>query len=385
MDLPEPGRRQWTAIGLMSGTSMDGVDAALVELGYTQDGVKVRLIASHTTAYPDEILTELLNVSAFSVDDVARLNFALGEVFGQAALDVIEQSGVSHDQIDVIGSHGQTVSHQPRSLGGAGATLQLGEPAVIAERTGIVTVADFRVNDVAAGGDGAPLVPYVDWLLYAKSGRTIAAQNIGGIANVTVVTERLDDVIAFDTGPGNMPIDLAVLAETRGAARCDRDGTLAARGEVYTPLLDHLMVHPYLSIAPPKSTGAAEFGAEFVDGLRDRFSSLTTEDFIATLTEFTARSIADAYRRFVLPRTTIDEVVLSGGGANNPELRRRIEAHVAPLPVFSSDAYGIDPDAKEAIAFALLAVETMLLRPANVPQATGARRPVVLGKIIPCT
>jgi len=383
MKMPEPERRRWTAVGLMSGTSMDGVDAALVEIEYTEERVKVHLVAAHTADYPAEILVSLRDLSALTVDDVARLNFEIGEVFAKAALDVIGRGAMSATQIDVVGSHGQTVSHQPRSLGGVGATLQLGEPAVIAERTGVVTVADFRVSDVVAGGDGAPLVPYVDWLLFAEEGRTVAAQNIGGIANVTVVTERIEDVIAFDTGPGNMLIDLAVALETGGAARFDRDGTLAEKGDVATPLLDQLMADPYLLKSPPKSTGAAEFGAEFVAGLRDQFASLSTEDFVATLTEFTARSIADAYKRFVYPRSSVDEVVLSGGGARNPLLRRRIEQQLAPVPVTTSDAYGIDPDAKEAIAFAVLAVETMLLRPANVPQATGARHPVILGKIVP--
>jgi len=383
MKMPEQGRRRWMAVGLMSGTSMDGVDAALVEIEYSDERVTPQLVAAHTTEYPADILASLNDLSALAVDDIARLNFQIGEVFAKAAVDVIDQGGMSPEQIDVIGSHGQTVSHQPRSLGGPGVTLQLGEPAVIAERTGVVTVADFRVNDVAAGGDGAPLVPYVDWLLFAGEGRTVAAQNIGGIANVTVVTERIEDVIAFDTGPGNMLIDQAVALDTDGAARFDRDGALADRGTVATPLLDHLMVHPYLLKRPPKSSGAAEFGAEFVAGLRDQFASVSTEDFVATLTEFTARSIADGYQRFVYPRTSIDEMVLSGGGARNPSLRRRIEEQLAPVPVTTSDAYGIDPDAKEAISFAVLAVETMLLRPANVPQATGARRPVILGKIVP--
>jgi len=384
MKYPEPDRSRWTALGLMSGTSMDGVDAALAELEYIGDRVSVRLIAAHTIGYPPEILESLRNIGSLDVDEIARLNFDIGEVFAAAARDVIEHSGMTPAQIDVIGSHGQTVSHQPRSTGGAGATLQLGEPAVIAERTGIVTVADFRVNDVAAGGDGAPLVPYVDWLLFARADRTVAAQNIGGIANVTVVTDRLDDVIAFDTGPGNMLIDLAVLTETSGETGFDRDGKLAARGNVHTPLLDRLLAHPYLALAPPKSTGTAEFGAGLVAELRRQFPSLSTEGFVATLTEFTARSIADAYHRFVFPRFSIDEIVLSGGGARNPWLRRRIEQMFKPVPVTTSDIYGIDPDAKEAVAFAMLAVETMLLRPGNVPQATGAHRPVILGKIIPC-
>jgi len=385
MDPPEPERRRWTAVGLMSGTSMDGVDAALVRIAYIDERVEVDLVAANTSEYPPEIVTLLHDITSLNVDGIARLNCDIGEVFARAAIDTIDRSGISPAEVDVIGSHGQTVSHQPRSLAGAGATLQLGEPAVIAERTGIVTIADFRVNDVAAGGDGAPLVPYVDWLLYARPGRTVAAHNIGGIANVTVVTPRLEDVIAFDTGPGNMLIDRAVMLETEGRARFDRDGELASAGNVDSPLLDRLMEHPYLSVDPPKSTGAAEFGPQFVAELRNQFASVTIEDFVATLTEFTACSMADAYQRFVFPHTPIDEVVLSGGGAGNPDLRRRIETRFEPVPVTTSDVYGIDPDAKEAVAFAILAVETMLLRPANVPQATGARRPVILGKIVPCT
>jgi anhydro-N-acetylmuramic acid kinase len=378
-------RSTWTAVGLMSGTSMDGVDAALVELTYGPDGVHARPLAFETTPYPSDLADSLHRVASMTVDELARLNFAVGDVFAEAACKVIARGGAEPSVVDVIGSHGQTVSHQPRSLGGSGATMQIGESAVIAERTGIVTVADFRVNDVAAGGDGAPLVPYVDWLLLGGTERTLAAHNIGGISNVTVVTERLDDTWAFDTGPGNMPIDHAVRLETVGEHTYDRDGEMAARGDVSPALLDELMRTPYFDLAPPKSTGAAEFGATFVNEIRERYSGLSPEDFVATMTAFTARGIADAYERYVYPRSKIDEIVLSGGGVHNPVLRRHLDELLAPVPVTTSAKYGLDPDAKEAVAFAVLAVETMQLRPANVPQATGAARRVILGKIVTCT
>lgn len=379
------GTSTWTAVGLMSGTSMDGVDAAVVRLEYGNDGIDdINLLAFDTTEYPQQVLASLRDVSSLGVNGLARLNFTVGEVFADAACRVIERAGLTSSHVDVIGSHGQTVSHQPRSLDGAGATMQIGEAGVIAERTRVVTVADFRVNDVAAGGDGAPLVPYVDWLLFGRNGRTVACHNIGGISNVTVVTENLDDVWAFDTGPGNMPIDYAVRIETGGAATCDLDGEIAGRGTVVSALLDELMEHEFLNLAPPKSTGRAEFGEGFVKSARERHAGVSTEDFVATMTEFTALAIKDAYERFVYPRSRIDEVVLSGGGPHNPVLRRRIDELMTSTPVTTSDKYGIDPDAKEAVAFAILAAETMQLRPANVPQATGAHRRVILGKIVPC-
>jgi len=374
----------WTAVGLMSGTSMDGIDAALANLDYSGDGLSVELLAFDTVPYPTEIAESLRDVGQLNVDQIARLNFEVGELFADAANMVVERAGMSAANVDVIGSHGQTVSHQPRSLGGAGATMQIGEPAVIAERTGIVTVADFRVNDVAAGGDGAPLVPYFDWLVFGESGRTVAAHNIGGISNVTIVTDNLDDVWAFDTGPGNMPIDCAVRLESGDTAYCDLDGAMAARGTISGPLLDELMRHPYLDIEPPKSTGTAEFGIAFVKAARKMRPALSSDDFVATMTEFVVRAMADAYHRYVFVRNPIDEIVLSGGGARNPQIVRRLEEAVAPVAVTTSDRYGIAPDAKEAVAFAALGVETMRLRAGNVPRATGADHRAILGKIVPC-
>jgi anhydro-N-acetylmuramic acid kinase len=262
-------------------------------------------------------------------------------------------------------------------------TLQIGEPAAIAAATGAVTVGDFRVADVAVSGEGAPLVPYVDWVLFRKPGAVRALQNIGGIANVTVVGDRLEDVFAFDTGPGNLVIDALAARATDGAERLDRDGSLSARGRVLPDLLRALLDDDYLRRPPPKSTGRERYGRAFVEGLLAAHPGLDPFDLLATAVAFTAEAIAASYRNFVLPRATVEEVLVSGGGAHNATLMTHLARALAPLPVRRlGDAHGgIPGDAKEAVAFALLAVEAVHGTPANVPAATGARRPAVLGKI----
>jgi len=364
--------------GLMSGTSADGVDVAIVDLG--PDGVE--LLAFDTFPYPPALrrsVLELCDPQAARVDDLCHLNFVLGEVFASALLELANQGDVPLKSIDLVGSHGQTVCHLPkgRRFGNrkVRSTLQIGEPSVIAERTGITTVADFRPRDVAAGGEGAPLVPYADSVLFGDTRLNRAVQNIGGIANVTYLRagRGIDAVVAFDTGPGNMVIDAVTGLATDGKRRYDRGGRLAGEGAVNDTLLAQLMRHPFLRRHPPKSTGREEFGVHFARKLYQsaREQGMSPVDIVA----------ARAHRRF-LPGV-VDEVVLCGGGARNPALVRTLQKRLHPATIRTTDEFGISADAKEAVSFAVLAARTIREAPGNVPAATGAQRPVVLGKIIP--
>lgn len=376
-------------VGLMSGTSLDGIDAALVEIdGSGEHDVQARVVQSLTVDY-DEARREAIHAAilAGSAEALCGLHADLGEWLAEAALRVCEAANVSPDSVDAVGSHGQTVWHRPPSAERRGATLQLGDAATIAERTGIAVVSDFRTRDVAAGGQGAPLVPWVDRVLFSADGKRRALQNIGGIANVSLVPPRGSGgpVFAFDTGPGNALIDAAVELATDGRATFDRDGRLAARGEPDDALLAELLRHPYFAAQPPKSTGREEFGRPFVARMVEALRPEGDRDWlelVATLTQLTARTIADAYARWLVPRG-VDEVVVTGGGARNPTLMRRIRELVAPLPVVDAGEAGIDADAKEAVAFALLAWAHLHGIPANVPEATGAAGPRVLGSYTP--
>jgi anhydro-N-acetylmuramic acid kinase len=325
-----------------------------------------------------------------TVAEICELNFVLGGHFARAALAVIRLAKRQPHDIAAIGSHGQTIHHLPNAR--TPSTLQIGEAAVIAERTGITTVADFRVRDVAAGGQGAPLVSYADWALFTDQTRPRIVQNIGGIGNLTFLppSARLDDVIAFDTGPGNMVMDTLVAAPSRGRQTFDRDGRWAARGRVSEKLVAEMMTHPFLCRRPSKTTGREEFGEVFVQRVlaSARRLRLRPEDMVATATAFTAASIADAYQRFVFPKLTAHErsvlqIILGGGGAKNPTLRRMLAARLGVRELFTHEDFGIANAAKEALAFAILAHETLLGKPANVPNATGARRAAILGKIVP--
>lgn len=377
-------------VGLMSGTSVDAVDAALVSVSGTGGTLRLEEIVA-TTERPFS-QSEAQRIHALfdgNVADICEMNVLIGEWFAEAALGVIEAAGLRPEDVHLIGSHGQTIYHIPRNPSGKDAgrkpsTLQIGSAAVIAERTGITTVADFRPRDMAAGGEGAPLVPYVDWALCRDPNRTIALQNIGGIANLTVVTPSLDGVLAFDTGPGNMVIDAAAAFATDGVVSYDRDGEIAASGEVDDTLLAELLAYDYFSIVPPKSTGREMWGTQLVRELSGRYSDpASRHDLVATMTELVARSIDDAYERFVLPHHAVEEVYVSGGGGRNPVLMRRLGELLAPVSVLDSSALGIPADAKEAIAFAILANETISGSPSNVPSATGAAGRRVLGHIVP--
>jgi len=379
-------------IGLMSGTSLDGIDAALVDLD-DDGGARTRevgwsVLAFQSTAY-SSAQREQIHAAILDGDAAAltRLHARLGEWLAAAALAVCDTAGVAPGDVDLIGSHGQTVWHEPPAGGERGATLQLGDPATIAERTGIAVVSDFRCRDVAAGGEGAPLVPWVDRFLFSQPDRVRVLQNIGGIANLTRVPRAGSDepLVAFDTGPGNAPIDAAVELATSGTERYDADGRWAAQGGVQTDLLETLLEDPFFRKPPPKSTGREVFGRPYVEALVRRLRPGYRQawaDLVATLTALTAHTIGDALRRWVLPLGA-DELVLTGGGARNPTLRRMIEAAVAPLPVLPGETLGIDPDAKEAVAFAVLAWAHARGVPGNVPSVTGASGPRVLGSFTP--
>jgi anhydro-N-acetylmuramic acid kinase len=329
----------------MSGTSLDGIDVAIVNIR----GKRVETVAFRSTPYPKSVRDALLNLS--TVEEVSRLNFRLGELYAKAILAM-------RQPIDLIGMHGQTIYHE-----GGKHTLQIGEAAVVAERTGVDVISNFREADIAAGGQGAPLVPFVDSLLFGHPKKRRVVLNIGGIANVTVLPEG----IAFDTGPGNMVIDALAAHMTNRRKNFDRDGRIARSGVVREDLLSRLLKHPYFKRKPPKSCGREQFGSEFVCELTS--TGLPLRDLIATATELTVRTIVDA--------AAAGEVIVSGGGVHNRFLMERL---ASALPIKTTADFGIDPDAKEAIAFAVLAYQTARRRPGNLPSATGARHPVILGK-----
>lgn len=379
-------------IGLMSGTSVDGVDAALVEIQNNGLDTRVELIAFHTHPFGSEVrgrIFDLFQPETSSVDEICQMNFLMGEVFADAALSVISAAGLEMEEIDLIGSHGQTVYHLPPQADAeyVPSTLQLGEPAVIAYRTGVPTIANFRVADLAAGGQGAPLVPYVDFLLFRQTDRTIALQNIGGISNVTLIPAGASssDVIASDTGPGNMIIDSVMEILTDGEKKYDNAGQYASQGSVSEPLLAEWLEHPFLTAPPPKTTGREVFGRQFANQVLEqaRTHSVNPPDLVATLTVFTAQTIFDYYRRFLFPHYSVDEIYISGGGSHNLTLMQHLKTLFRPIPLLSADAIGVSSDAKEAIAFAVLANEAVHGRPTNLPQVTGASKPMVLGTFFP--
>ncbi|MFI5322077.1 MAG: anhydro-N-acetylmuramic acid kinase [Thermodesulfobacteriota bacterium] len=373
-------------VGLISGTSRDGVDAALVRVFGSGTGTRIDLLDFICVPYSGDIKRGLEGLTTISSPgDISRLNFLIGEAFAGAALSIIGGAGMKTERVDLIGSHGQTVYHNPPSYNnGVPSTLQLGELDVIAERTGITTVGDFRTRDLAAGGEGAPLVPYADYLLFSKPGEVRIAQNIGGIANATVITESMDDVVAFDTGPGNMLMDRVISIATGGEQGFDKDGERALKGKVNRRLIKELLSHPYYSQPPPKSTGEELFGKELAEALYSLVSSGETSlnDLIATLLELTVKSISFSYEKFIFPRWKISEIIFSGGGCRNPLLIERLRDVFKIIKCSTTDAYGIFPDAKEAVAFAILANELISGNLANLTRVTGASHRVPMGKMV---
>jgi anhydro-N-acetylmuramic acid kinase len=379
--------------GIMSGTSADGINVALVKVGLARprssrsDNLSFKFLAHAEYPYPRQVrraVLEAMNATQASVANLARLNFLLAELYAEAVLTTQRRFRL---KVDLIGCHGQTLYHQGDVAPFLGrklsVTWQTGEGAVVAGRVGVPVVSDFRPADMAAGGKGAPLVPFLDYLLYRSERIGRIVQNIGGIANLTAIPagNATGRVMAFDTGPGNMVID-AVTDRLFGRAY-DRDGQIAATGTVLEPVIAQLLRAPFFLRKPPKTAGREEFGREFVQRFMKRCGRAKTQDVVATATALTARSIADALRRFVVARKHFNEYVVSGGGANNPTLLAMLTNELRPMGISlrSSDEFGLPSEAKEAAAFALMAFETWNRRPSNVPSATGARRPAILGKI----
>jgi anhydro-N-acetylmuramic acid kinase len=365
-------------MGLMSGTSSDGVDAALVRI----KGQDISLVHHSYLRYSPSLRKQILDVSDSNrkgaVPLLCNLNFQLGAVFARAAVKCSGEAGIPLGRIDAIASHGQTVHHQPPRKNRKGSTLQIGEASVIAQRTGVTVISDFRTADMALGGQGAPLVPYADHVLFRK--RAICCvHNIGGISNVTVVTPRLEDVTAFDTGPGNSLIDDA-MRRLYGKS-LDRSGSTARKGRPNRALLGRLLRHPYFSKKPPKSTGKETFGSAYLNRML-KGVRINPEDVVSTLTFFTARSIAGAYERFIFPKYEIREAILSGGGIKNRYLMNLLD-DMLPVRVRTVDEFGIPSGAKEAICFAVLAQGTLDGKPTGLPGVTGARKSAILGKITP--
>jgi len=385
-------KKERLIVGLMSGSSADGIDAALVKVsGYGKSTV-VQTIACDTLNYSSKIRELILKCShpeTGRVDDICRLNSLLGELFAKAVVYIAEKANCELSQIDLIGSHGHTIHHLPlpEKISGVEvtSTLQIGEPSIIAERTGITTIADFRPRDMAAGGEGAPLVSYVDYLLFSHPERSRVALNIGGIANITVLPAGAseEEIIAMDTGPGNILLDQLVYTITGGKSRYDLDGERANRGKVNQRILKKLLEHPFLRKPPPKSTGREDFGETYLHWVIEMGRGTAWDDLITTLAEFTVRTIVNSLEKFVFPYHHIDELIISGGGVKNRYLRRRLEESLPRQKILTSDHFSIPGDAKEAVAFAILANETLMGQKGNLPRATGARQRVILGKIIP--
>ncbi len=385
-----PSRKSMVVAGVMSGTSADGINVALVKIGGGASASEIQLLGHAEYPYPGKVRAAVLaamNAEAASVADLARLNFLLGELYADAVLNTQRKFRV---KAELVGCHGQTLYHQGEAknfLGGRVAcTWQTGEGAIIAARTAVSVVSDFRPADMAAGGKGAPLVPFLDYLLFrdAKVGRIVL--NIGGIANLTAIPAgaKADEVVAFDTGPGNMIID-AVMMDLYGRAM-DRGGRVAASGTVIEPIAKAILKRKFFQTRPPKTAGREEFGREFVREFIRNCRGARNEDIVATATALTARSIADAVQRFLVPRGvrhSFREMILSGGGGHNSTLVKMLLYELRPFPIHLrlTDEFGLPSDAKEAAAFAVMAYETWNRRPSNVPSATGAKRAAVLGKL----
>ncbi|ATI52783.1 anhydro-N-acetylmuramic acid kinase AnmK [Bacillus tropicus] len=375
--------------GVMSGTSLDGIDVALVRIEGSGVDSKVKLIHFTTVPFRNDIKSEIqqaLSIENSNVQLICSLNFKLGLClcFANAVKEICKEANFSLEQLDLIGSHGQTIYHQPKPEGNMiSSTLQIGEPAVIAYETNTTVISNFRTMDMAAGGQGAPLVPYSEVILYRDPSKNRLLQNIGGIGNVTVIPSQKSDqnVIAFDTGPGNMIID--EVCQRLFQLPYDQNGGIAEQGEVVDEILTYCMNHPFLKMNPPKSTGREQFGEEFVSELLKRYENHSKENILTTVTMFTASSIVHHYKEFILPYYEIDEVILGGGGSYNDTLVEMIRYGLKDekCTIFIQEDIGYSSEAKEAIAFAILANETYHRNPSNVLSATGAKKSVVLGNV----
>lgn len=381
-------KKEKLVIGLMSGTSADGIDAALVRITGSGPSTAVRQLAFRIYPYPAglrEILFRSSDARTARLDEIARLDMLLGSLFADAARKIARRAGVPLSRVDLIGSHGQTIHHLPSGLRMFGktirATVQVAHPSAVAKLTGVLTVGDFRVGDVAAGGSGAPLVPLFDFLMFRSPSRNRALLNIGGIANITILSAKCapEDVRAFDTGPGNMVVD--GLMNTLFARPFDTGGQTALRGKILPRLLRHMESHPYLQRKPPKSTGREDFGESFLRQILRHARGRSKEDIVTTASEFTALSIYRSYLEFIRKRIRIDEMFVSGGGVHNAYLMGALSRYFGEIPVRPAVYAGVSPDAKEAICFAVLANETIAGHPGNLPSVTGARKATSLGVI----
>ncbi len=376
-------------VGLMSGTSGDGIDTALFEITGEPPQIQAVMLAGETLPYDDLFRQRILTACSPTesrVDAICELNAAVGERFAAAALHIIHKAELSPEQVDLIASHGQTIWHQVAASGEVTSTLQIGEAAIIAERTGVTTIHNFRPRDVAVGGQGAPLTGYADWLLLRHPEKWRAVQNIGGMGNVTFLPPLREEhavPMAFDTGPGNALIDAAVYKLTNGQQTFDVDGTMAQHGKIDEEWLESLLANPFFKRQPPKTTGRELFGTEMARALvkEGLHRNLNPDSIVATVTTLTAQSIADAYLHFA-PHP-VDEVILGGGGRHNPAMVALIQGFLGGVPVLTHEDIGLDSDFKEALVFALLAYETWHNRPGTHPALTGAKSPVVLGQITP--
>lgn len=375
------------AIGIMSGTSLDGIDTVLVNIEGFNLSTSLKVIEYNEYPIPQSIKNKIIEScqeNTSRIDHICSLNFEIGYLFKDAVEALLKKAQFDASQLDFIATHGQTIYHIPFSRDGLiSSTLQIGEPAILAYRFNTTVISNFRVMDMAAGGQGAPLVPYSEYILYSKKGKNIALQNIGGIGNVTLLSESgdINDIYAFDTGPGNMMINAACMKLYH--LPYDDQGHIASKGKVIQQMLDELMGHPYLKKLPPKSTGREEYGELLVDKILDRFHKYPKEDIITTLTLYTAKTIAFHYQRDIMSKCTLHEIIIGGGGSHNKTLLKFLKEELSPIPVLTQDELGYSSDAKEAIAFAILGNETLANHSSNVKSATGAQDNVVLGNITP--
>jgi len=378
------------AIGLMSGISADGIDAALVNIRGSGENVELDLAAFDTLSFSDTVRTRIQAVQGpgpVPLKEVVLLSSYLGELYAHAASHVCRRASINLMEVDFVGCHGQTLYHQPEkdALPGfeVNGTLQAGNPAILAERTGLVVVSDFRSRDMAVGGQGGPLSAYLDYLLYNHRSRGRVALNIGGLANVTAMgaDAPFREITAFDTGPGNCLIDLAISHFTKGKQAYDKDGLWAQQGNVDEKLLAMMMQHPYLQKPPPKTADRDLFGRGFFNMVLKLAAGMRASDVVASITEYTVRSIVDGIRRFVPEEVRFEEIIVSGGGAKNPVITEGLGLRLPTVAIVSGDEYRITSRAKEAVLMAFLANETVMGLPGNVPSATGAKKPAVLGSI----
>lgn len=367
--------------GAISGTSMDSIDVALCKITGADRAAEVELLHLHQEPYDESLASQLRDPLALTVRDISELNMLVGEIFADACLNSFAAAGRAPDEIDLIGSHGQTIYHHSAVQGSVRSTIQLGDADVIAVRTGVAVIADFRARDIAAGGEGAPLTPYADMILYRLNfAPHRAVLNLGGIANITYLERGNGTVRGFDTGPANAPLDRLARLLSDSRQPCDQDGKLAASGTVDDAMLRDLLDDDYLAAPPPKSTGFEVYGDSLIANLIAKYGPPTV-NMMATLTEFVARTVSDAVSRYVLPNADIAEIVLAGGGSQNPELRRRVRDALAPIELIDSDSLGVPSQAREAMAFALLANDALLGLPTSLPSVTGAATAQVLGKL----